>query len=181
MIKEKVPFKVVGRWFDKYIYPDGREEFGEHGEFEWGYNQIQNTCAVLLASLLKGEAGYNYMNYFGVGSGDVSWDTTPPTKSYDQTTLENEYFRKSVLTTDIVYLDPLTDLVSGTPTSKIEVTVTLAAGEATGTLREFGLFGGTATATLDSGEMVNWISHARIDKDSALQIQRKVRIEFQTQ
>jgi hypothetical protein len=82
---------------------------------------------------------------------------------------------------DIVYLDPDTDLVSGTPTRKIEVTVVLLPGEGTGTLREFGLFGGTATASADSGEMVNWISHSRIDKDAALQIQRKVRIEFQIQ
>lgn len=181
MKKEKISFKIIGRWFDKYIYSDGHEEFGEHGEFEWGWNQIQNTGAILLASLLKGEAGYNYMNYLGIGSGDVSWDTTPPTKSYDQTTLENEYFRKAVATTDITYLDPLTDLVSVTPTNKIEATVTLAAGEATGSLREFGLFGGTATATLDSGEMLNWISHARIDKGAGQQIVRKIRIEFQIQ
>lgn len=177
MNKENVKFKIVGRWFDKYIYPDGREEFGEHGEFEWGYNQIQNSCAVLLASLLKGEAGYNYMNYMAIGSGLASWDTTPPTKSYNQTTLETEYYRKAIPVVDIIYLpDP-----PGIPTKEIEVTVTLAAGEATGTLREFALFGGTATAAVDSGEMVNWISHARIDKDALLEIQRRVRITFQTQ
>lgn len=178
-MKENVNFKIVGRWFDKLIYQDGTEKFGEHGEFEWGYNQIQNTCAVLLASLLKGEAGYLGMNYMAIGSGSASWDSVPPTKSYSQTNLTAEFYRKAVALADITYLDAL-NVVTLTPSKKIEVTVLLAAGEATGTLREFALFGGTASGTANSGEMINWISHARIDKDSALAIQRKVRIEFQT-
>jgi len=176
---EKHMPKIIGRWFDTYRYTDGRVVAGEHGEFEWGWNQIQNTFATLLAAWCRGESGYDRITYLAVGSGQSSWDTTPPTKSYDATTLETESFRKAVGQVDIVYLDPDTDIpTGGTPDAKIEITVTLLTSEANGTLREFGLFGGTATASADSGQMVNWISHSRIDKDSSFEIERKIRIEF---
>lgn len=178
---EQIPFKIVGRWYDTYIYSDNSIELGQNGDFDCGYNQIQNSCATLLASLMKGEAGYSFANFLAIGSGDPSWDTTSPTKSYDQTKLTTEYFRKSISPIDIIYLDPTTGLVSGSATTKIQFTVVILPGEANGTMREFGLFGGTATSVTDSGEMVNWIDHAKIDKDISLEIQRKITIEFQTQ
>lgn len=172
---------VVGRWFDLLKHPDGSTEPGEHGEFEWGKNQIQNVFATLLATWLRAEAGYDRIGFMGIGSGLVSWDTTPPAQPYSDTTLTTEYFRKAIPQVDIVYIDPITDIpTGGTPSSKVEITVDLLSAEANGTMREFGLFGGTATVALDSGEIVNWIVHSRIDKDSSLEIQRKVRIEFQT-
>ena len=180
-LEEKGP-RVVGRWFDTFRYADGTVEAGPHGEFDWGWNQIQNSFASLLSAWCRGETGYDRINYMGIGSGLVAWDTTPPTQSYSQTTLTTEYFRKAVQQTDIVYIDPITNLpTGGTPSPKIEISVTLLSAEANGTLREFGLFGGTATSTLDSGEMVNWIVHPRIDKDSSLEIDRRVRLEFETQ
>lgn len=116
-----------------------------------------------------------------VGSGITAWDTTPPTKAYSQAALTTEYFRKAVAQTDIVYIDPSTDLsTGGVVSSKLEITVTLGTSEANGILREFGMFGGDATSTTDSGQMVNWISHSRIDKDSSLEIERKIRFEFET-
>ena len=77
---------------------------------------------------------------------------------------------------------PITNLpTGGVPSSKLEITVNILSGEANGlSLREFGLFGGTATIAFDSGEMVNWIVHSRIDKDSSLEISRVIRIEFVT-
>ena len=176
---EKCMPKIVGRWFDTYRYSDGRTEAGEHGEFAWGWNQIQNSFAVLLAAWCRGESGYDRITYMAYGSGQTSWDTTPPTKSYDAVALETEFFRQTVSQSNIVYLDPDTDIpTGGTPDSKIEITVTLLSGEGNGTLREFGLFGGNATVTADSGQMVNWISHSRIDKDSSFEIERKIRLEF---
>ena len=179
MFTEKKMPKIVGRWYDIYRYADGHEECGEHGEFEWGWNQIQNSFAILLAAWCRGESGYNRIAYIGYGSGLSAWDSTPPTKLYSQTTLQTEYFRKAVSQSDIVYLDPGTDIpTGGTPDSKIEITTTLLTSEGNGTLREFGLFGGTATSTFDSGQMVNWISHSRIDKDTSFEIERKVRLQF---
>lgn len=177
-LEKRMP-KIVGRWYDLYRYTDGHEEHGEHGEFEWGWNQIQNSFATLLAAWCRGESGYDRITYLGYGSGLVAWDTVPPTKSYNATTLQTEYFRKAVTQPDIVYLDPATDIpTGGTPDSKIEITVTLLTSEGNGTLREFGLFGGTATIAFDSGQMVNWISHSRIDKDTSFEIERKIRLQF---
>jgi hypothetical protein len=181
IIEEKVPFNIRGEWHDTYTYLDGRIEESS-GEFEWKPNQIQNEFAKLLASWARAESGYDRISYLAVGHGNVSWDTTPPTQSYNQTTLTDEFFRKAIPQVDIVFIDPITNLpTGGTPSSKIEITVNLLTSEANGTLREFGLFGGTATGTLDSGQIVNWIVHGRIDKDTSLSIQRRIRIEFVTQ
>ncbi|MHA2428750.1 MAG: hypothetical protein ACXADB_12075 [Candidatus Hermodarchaeia archaeon] len=167
-----------GEWQDTMRYLDGRTKVIK-GPIK--PNQIQNTFSTLLTSLCKGESGYDRIGYIGIGSGLVSWDSSTPSQPYSQTTLTTEYFRKAIDAADIVYIDPSTNLpTGGTPSSKIEITVTLLTSEANGTMREFGLFGGTATITLDSGEMVNWVVHGRIDKDTSLEIERQIRIEFAT-
>jgi len=172
--------KIVGRWKDRCC-KNGRWYDGEHGKFEWDFNQIQNTFATLLTCWLREEAGYNRIGYMGIGSGLIGWDTSPPAQPYSQTALTTEYARMTIAQVDLVFIDPATDLpTGGTPSSKIEITVNMGAGDANGTMREFGLFGGTATAALDSGEMVNWVVHNKIIKSPAISIQRKVRIEFQT-
>jgi len=74
--------RIIGRWFDTLKYTDGTVALGEHGEFEWGWNQIQNSFAALLAAWCRGETGYDPINYMGVGSGLTAWDTTPPTKAF---------------------------------------------------------------------------------------------------
>jgi hypothetical protein len=117
----------------------------------------------------------------GIGTGLPGWDTTPPVQSYDQSTLEAEYYRLTIPQGEIIFIDPITGSPAGSPTNKLEITVIIGYSAANGTMREFGLFGGTATSTLDTGEMVNWIVHDRIDKTSGFEIQRKVRIEFVTQ
>jgi len=173
-----LPIKISGEWEDTYFYKDGSKKT-KKGIIK--PNQIQNTFADLLTALCKRETGYDGITYLAVGRGNVTWDSSAPSQPYSQTTLEDEFFRKAIPTTDIVWVDPVTNVpTGGTPSSKIEITATLAYSEANDTLREFGLFGGTATSTLDSGEMVNWIIHSRIDKDSSFEIQRKVRIKFET-
>jgi len=174
--------KIIGRWDDK-VRKVGSNVWtpGLNGEFAWGYNQIQNTFAELLAAWCRMESGYDRIGFMGIGSGLVGWDATPPAQPYATATLTTEYFRKTIPQVDIVFIDKTTNIpTGGTVSSKIEITVTLASADANGTMREFGLFGGTATSALDSGEMINWIIHSRIVKDVSLEIQRKVRLEFQT-
>lgn len=178
----EIPMIAVGRWFDVYRYLDGTKKVGLQGEFEWGWNQIQNTFATLLAGLCSSDTTNfpNAINYIAVGEGLGAWDITPPTIPYSDTTLTTETFRKAITpATDIGYLDGSNN-PSVSPTKKIEVTTTLLTSEANGDLREFGLFGGDATASTDSGSLVNIVTHTLIVKDSSFEIQRKIRIEFQT-
>lgn len=175
--------RISGRWFDKIIRRNGSVEFGQHGEFTWGFNQIQNTFMTLLPGLCIQEATFPAgINVLAVGHGDVAWDTTPPTLSHSDTTLLDEFFRKEIAEgTDSYFINPSTNLPSVTPTNKIELTVIIDYAEANGALREFGLFGGDADpGVADSGQMVNWIHHARIDKDVTIAIERKIRILFET-
>lgn len=179
VIRRKSPHvQIQGEWQDTLKYKDGTQKV-VRGIIK--PNQIQNQFAVLLASLCRGESGYDRIAYMGIGRGDVAWDSGAPSQPYSQTTLEDEFFRKAIPQADIVFVDKDTNVpTGGTPSSKIEITVTLATSEANDVLREFGLFGGTATASVDTGEIVNWIAHDRIDKDNTLEIERIVRIEFVT-
>lgn len=183
IITEKCPI-VVGRWFDTYRFIDGSTEFGQHGEFEWGFNQIQNTFANLLAGWCIQEPTYTAgINVMGIGHGLVAWDTSFPTSfDHNATTLEDEYFRKEITEgTDSYFISPVDNSASLVPTPKIEIVVLLETTEANGDMREFGLFGGDAIpATLDSGTMVNWIAHSKITKDSSFEIERRIRILFGT-
>jgi len=175
----KVPqVEIHGEWQDTIRYKDGSVKI-KKGPLK--PNQIQNSFSDLLTAWCKGEAGYGRIAYIGIGEGLSSWDSATPPQPYSQTTLETEYFRKAIGLADIVWIDPSTNLpTGGTPSSKIEIAVLIGTSEGNGTMREFGLFGGQATATLDSGEMVNWVVHDRIDKDTSLEIERIIRIEFAT-
>lgn len=174
---------AIGRWQDLYRFEDGSEQFGFGGEFEWRPNQIQNPFATLLAAFCRDEPGYGRISYLGLGTGLVGWDTTPPAQPFSQATLTTEAFRKAIPQPDIIFIDPNTNLsTGGVPSSKLEILVNIGAGEANGlSLREFGMFGGLATIAFDSGSMVNWIVHSRIDKDGSFEIDRTIRLEFVTQ
>ncbi len=180
---EKVPFSIVGRWRDVIRYKDGSSELGNSDGFEWKPNQIQNSFATLLAAWSRDEPGFERINFLALGTGLVGWDTTPPAQPFTQTTLQTEAFRKAITQPSIEFIDPITNIsTGGVPSSKIEIGVVIGLGEANGlSLREFGLFGGEATIAFDSGSMVNWVTHARIDKDSSFEIDRTIRIEFVTQ
>lgn len=183
ILTEKGP-RVIGRWFDKHLYVDGTIEYGQHGEFEWGFNQIQNTFANLLAGYCVQEATYTAgINVLGIGHGLIAWDSSFPTSfDYNQATLIDEYFRKEITEgTDSYFIDPSDDSVSATPTPKIEIVVLLDLLDANGDMREFGLFGGDSLpGTPNSGTMVNWIAHSKVTKDSSFQIERRIKILFGT-
>lgn len=177
---------IRGMWHDTYRYLDGREEYAG-GQFDWKPNQIQNSLATLLAVWSRQEPSdipfFGRIGFMALGTGLVAWDTTPPAQPFSQSTLETEAFRKAISQGSIIFIDPITNVpTGGTPSPKIEITVNITNAEANGlSLREFGLFGGTATIAFDSGEMVNWVVHQRIDKDSSFEIDRIIRLEYVTQ
>lgn len=173
---ELVKIGLIGRWRDVVSYRDGSVVEGE-----WCENQIQNTASTLVIALLRrffdvdGHSTFTGCAYLAVGSGDISWDSVSPVKSRAQAALTSEVFRKAIDVTDISFLDG-DDEESLTPTRTLQVVVSLDFDEANFTLREFGIFGGEATGAADSGLMLNWISHPRIDKDNSLSITRTIRI-----
>ncbi|NDB60091.1 hypothetical protein EB001_16820, partial [bacterium] len=68
--------------------------------------------------------------------------------------------------------------ISQTPTTRLRVEIEINGNEAIGSLREFGLFGGTATAIEDSGLMINWVAHPLIEKTDDLVLNRLIELDF---
>jgi hypothetical protein len=166
--------KITGEVFDYFVYPDGRKVLAREPD----HNLIVANCSVLIACLMKGEPGYAGGTYWAVGAGSDTWsDVTPPAPLTSDSQLTAETYRKAILSTDIIFLDPL-NVESLTPTNKIQITVTFFETEANGPLREFGIFGGLADGLANSGLMINHKIHPLIYKTNALQLERVLRLTF---
>ena len=150
----------------------------------WDHNQVQDSNATLLAmffrEFLQGvPAIVAGPQYLAIGHGQPSWDTVPPTILQTDTTLSDEFYRQQVQAAEVGYIDPVTKLPVGGPTRAIQLVMNIGPAQGNGTWREFGFFGGDATAALDSGFMINWVAHSRIDKDITMSVVRTVRFTFQ--
>lgn len=128
-------------------------------------NRITFGFGILVASLLKGDATFGFpLTYWAVGEGegnfwdDLSIDARQSKSLFSLSTLYNEINRQPV---SIEYIDENNDVVSG-PTNKIEVRAVFGP-DVTGTLREFGVYGGNATTTVDSGILIDHKSHTAIN------------------
>jgi hypothetical protein len=147
---------------------------------EYNYcNTVVNDCSKLIACLMKAQAGYGGLKYWAVGKGDSQWNNdAPPSPAVTDTKLLVETYRKAIVpATDIVFLDT-NNAETATVTSKIQIKVTFLESEANGELREFGLFGGTADGTANSGLMVNRKIHPLIYKTSGMKLERVIRVQF---
>lgn len=147
----------------------------------WKPNQIQDGAQGIINERLLGMSddevvgylSYLPIRYMALGDGQ------PATKPYDQNHLENEFERVILSGSDVTFLDdsgnPLNPQI---PSARFRLNVRLNAGQGNGDLREFGLFGGEATANLNSGTMFNWITHALIQKDVTLNVDRVIDISL---
>lgn len=146
-------------------------------KFDSGYfkNVICDTNGLLLAALNKGEGGYSGIQYLAVGIGSASWDTGgTPSPAPTRTTLVSELARKAVT---IAFLDA-GNLETGSVTNRLKISATFTSGEANGEHREFGLFGGNATGTVDSGLAVNYRTQAIKTKTTDDELTISVRIIY---
>jgi len=109
----------------------------------------------LIAGLLSNQPGLSGIQYWANGSGDKAWDTTPPKPNKTDTKLTAEVYRKLVNPSDDITYQPLTQTLI--------VRSSYALNESPFVLREFGLFGGNASASRDSGFMINHQIHAALD------------------
>ena len=149
---------------------DGRVE-----EIDRGHNLVVNSMLPLLQCLLKNDTSYKGIQYWAVGSGSASWDSSAVSPQLTETTLTKEIGRKAIAASNIKFLNSSFKETT-TPTNIIEVTTTFDYNECNGAWREFGLFGGKATSTLNSGTMINKKHHAVLTKTSDMIIERRIRL-----
>lgn len=165
------------------IYNDVLCHHGSHKKVDrgWKSNRIVSGCDILIASLMKGEADIDGILYLAIGTGQDSWDETNPTASSAAEQLSNEVFRHPIDASEITFIDQL-DQPSLVPTNRLEVRVNFSGAEIVGgsylSLREFGLFGGDADDTPNSGMLINYVIHPRIDLTTNATLIRQLRITF---
>jgi hypothetical protein len=165
-----------GEVFDKINHPDGTIEFRERS-----FNIVVDQVSKLIACLIKFETGYNAGKlYWALGDGATSWDTTPYSPLNTNVKLVNEVFRKEITSANRYFVDASGNkLGAGVISNRLQLDIIIDSGEANGfSLREFGIFGGNASATKDSGIQINHKAHARIDKVVGMSIERSVRFTF---
>lgn len=153
----------------------------ENRDYAWRPNLIVNNGDRLLAALLKRQTAFQGILYLAVGEGNVSWDTSMPDKSPTTTSLFNEIKRFPIAPNQITFLDE-TNQPTSAPSNRLELTMELAGSdfvsEGVQYLREFGLFGGDATDAPNSGYMINYVIHHRIDLAPDTQLTRQIRLSF---
>lgn len=150
-------------FFDEWDRGKGLKVEGE------GHNLITNPMRLLIASALVGDQNYyadsvittsgrKGIQYWAVGSGNPLDDVaTPAAPSVTDTKLYAEIARVPITLT---YVDNLGNPTVGGATSRsIQVQATFGVNVANGNNIEFGLYGGNATTTADSGLLLNRVTH----------------------
>lgn len=158
---------------DYFIYQDGRRELARPID----HNIVVNNCSVLIACLMRGLTNYKGISYWAVGSGLSTWDTAQPEPTISDDKLQIEVYRKAVTYDNFKFIDSANQ-PSASPTNRIELVVTFSETEANSGLREFALFGGNATSSLNSGIMINHKIHPLINKTNAVKLERTIRMTF---
>jgi hypothetical protein len=135
----------------------------------WRSNLVVQNCSLLLAALMKRQEGMQGILYWAVGAGKKEWDALSPSP------------RLSDSPDQIVYLDDAGE-PSDRPTNCLEATAAFRGEDLVSNgfqpLREFGLFGGDATGEPDSGFMVDYVIHPRIDLSLGDTLSRKLQLTF---
>lgn len=142
-----------------------------------GHNLIVNSFLKLAMALLKGQSGFSGIGYWAVGSGASSWDTNLPDPEINATVLTAEIGRVKIQPSEITFLDANYN-VSANPTNILQIKHTFGINDCNGIWREFGIFGGQASATANTGLMINKKHHKIITKTSDMTIERTMRFTF---
>ena len=168
MSKDGHDVHMTGEVIDRIHYADGRVEE------RVGHNIVVNSFLPLVMSLLKQQSGYKGIQYWAVGSGASSWDSSLPSPDINATKLTAELGRVAITSGEIKFLTSGYE-ETGTPTNILQITHTFGPSDCNGVWREFGIFGGNATTAKDSGIMINKRHHAVITKTEEMTIERIMR------
>ena len=160
--------QMKGDIIDRIHYADGRVEE------RVGHNIVVNSFLNLVMCLLKQQSGYTGIQYWAVGSGADSWDNATPDPNITDTRLVSEIGRVEIPTSEISFLDAELNPTS-TPTNIIQITHTFGPNDCNGKWREFGIFGGNASASANSGIMINHRHHPILTKTNEMTVERVMR------
>ena len=162
---------VIGEFTDTITYIDGTKEVIE------GKNLIVNDIGKLIACLFMRKEGYQGLTYWAIGSGQDAWDNSEQTATVNDTRLETEIYRKAIPKENIKFIDEHGE-ESEEVTNRISITLTFSTEEGNGKWREFSIFGGDATSSLNTGLMINHKIHKILTKDDTMTIERQIRFTF---
>ncbi len=150
-------------------------------ESGWQNNRVVERCHRLLAALMKREAGMSGILYWAVGEGLATWDRLMPSPNAGDTQLATEIARLALMPEQILYLDNENE-ISDEPTARLQISTTFTrealGGQGIRSLREFGLFGGDATETANSGWMIDYVIHPRIALSPGMTLTRNLHLTF---
>lgn len=166
--KEGHQVHMTGEIIDRIHYADG------HVEERVGHNLVVNSFLNLVMCLLKQQNGYKGIQYWAVGSGASSWDSSLPNPDISATKLTSELGRVPIAASEIQFLNSNYNVVT-TPTNILQISHTFGPTDCNGVWREFGIFGGNATTAANSGIMINKRHHAVITKTEEMTIERIMR------
>jgi hypothetical protein len=130
---------------------------------------------------MKGEPGFSGILYWAVGEGEAAWDSLMPSPTANHRELSNEVARKALSAGEIVFLDENNEAVEE-PTPRLQIGTTFTpedlGGEGPRSLREFGLFGGDAAESANSGWMIDYVIHPRIQLSEGMTLTRNLHLIF---
>ena len=138
----------------------------------WTSNTIVDSAWPLIAGLLKNDPALDGILFWAVGAGDPAWDGAHPGASAATTRLQDEIDRQAIPAAAIDYLNQDGTPAAG-PTTRLEISTVFSWPEPR-TVREFGLFGGNATAARNSGHLINYVIHPRLDLPAGGQLTRRL-------
>lgn len=139
-----------------------------------GHNLVVNSFLNLVMCLLKQQNDYSGLQYWAVGSGSASWDSQLPTPEIGATRLTAEIGRVPLSLSDFAFLNDDYEVVNF-PTNILQISHIFTENDCNGVWREFGIFGGNATTTFNSGIMINKRHHAVLTKTTEMQVERIMR------
>jgi hypothetical protein len=157
------------------------------GATNWQKNLVVAKVGELMAWLLK-EGGASSppfgAQYYAIGEGLASWDTSLPSADLTDTALTAELTGSRKAPANFTFLDA-SDAATSAVTGKIQFDVTYDTTELnTTTWREFAVFGGNAEASpsfpldVTKNYMINHVIHPAFPKTNQISVQRITRFTF---
>lgn len=172
----EVKLSIKGEWWDEFWVRDSSGVLVPAYTSPVRKNAKMDGAGILMAALFANDVTQSGILQHAQGRGDAGWGATPPAVDVTDTTLFDEADRN--VPDSIVFLDAFDVPVAG-PTNIILIKTTYGEAELVGvTIREQALFGGTATATPDSGTIINAIRHDGLFKSGAFALIRNIKLTF---